>query len=44
MDLAISIDLVTAYVESVNLNHHFRVIESLLLRIHRPDAICTFEA
>jgi uncharacterized linocin/CFP29 family protein len=44
MDLAISIDLVTAYVESVNLNHHFRVVESLLLRIHRPDAICTFEA
>ena len=44
MELTISIDLVTAYVESVNLNHHFRVVESLLLRIHRPAAICTFEA
>jgi uncharacterized linocin/CFP29 family protein len=42
MDLAISVDLTTAYVESDNLNHRFRVLESLLLRIHRPDAICTF--
>lgn len=44
LDLAISVDLTTAYVESANLNHHFRVVESLLLRIHRPDAVCTFEA
>jgi len=44
MDLAISVDLTTAYVESANLNHRFRVLESLLLRIHRPDAVCTFEA
>jgi uncharacterized linocin/CFP29 family protein len=32
-----------AYVESSNLNHLFRVIESLVLRIRRPGAICTFE-
>jgi uncharacterized linocin/CFP29 family protein len=44
MELAISVDLTTAYVESANLNHHFRVLESLLLRIRRPDAVCTFEA
>jgi uncharacterized linocin/CFP29 family protein len=44
MDLAISVDLTTAYVESSNLNHHFRVLESLILRIRRPDAICTLEA
>lgn len=44
LDLAIASDLVTAYVESSNLNHHFRVLESLLLRIHRPDAVCVFEA
>jgi uncharacterized linocin/CFP29 family protein len=43
LDLAIAFDLVTAYVESANLNHHLRVVESLLLRIHRPEAICTFE-
>jgi uncharacterized linocin/CFP29 family protein len=42
MDLAISVDLTTAYIESTNLNHRFRVLESLLLRIRRPDAICVF--
>jgi uncharacterized linocin/CFP29 family protein len=44
MDLAVSVDLTTAYVESMNLNHRFRVLESLLLRIRRPEAVCTFEA
>ncbi len=43
MDLALSLDLSTAFVESVNLNYHFRVVESLALRIQRPRAICTFE-
>lgn len=43
MDLAVGLDLATAYVESSNLNHHFRVLESLVLRIRRPGAICTFE-
>lgn len=43
MDLAVGLDLSTAYVESSNLNHHFRVLESLVLRIRRPAAICTFE-
>jgi uncharacterized linocin/CFP29 family protein len=43
LDLAIGLDLSTAYVESMNLNHRFRVLESLVLRIRRPGAICTFE-
>ena len=43
LDLAVGLDLSTAYVESDNLNHRFRVLESLVLRIRRPGAICTFE-
>lgn len=43
LDLAVGLDLSTAYVESSNLNHHLRVMESLVLRIRRPGAICTFE-
>jgi uncharacterized linocin/CFP29 family protein len=43
LDLAIGLDLSTAYVASDNLNHRFRVVESLVLRIRRPGAICTFE-
>jgi uncharacterized linocin/CFP29 family protein len=42
LDLAVGLDLSTAYVESSNLNHHFRVLESLVLRIRRPGSICTF--
>ena len=43
MDIALGLDLSTAYVESSNLNHHLRVMESLVLRIRRPGAIVTFE-
>jgi uncharacterized linocin/CFP29 family protein len=43
MDLAVGLDLSTAYIESSNLNHRFRVLESLVLRIRRPGAVCTFE-
>jgi uncharacterized linocin/CFP29 family protein len=43
MDLAIGLDLSTAYVESTNLNHRLRVVESLVLRIRRPAAVCVFE-
>ena len=42
MDLAIGLDLSTAYVESSNLNHRLRVLESLVLRIRQPGAICVF--
>ena len=43
LDLAIGLDLSTGFLESSNLNHLFRVVESLVLRIRRPGAICTFE-
>jgi uncharacterized linocin/CFP29 family protein len=43
MDLALGLDLSTAYVESTNLNHRFRVVETLALRIRRPGAICSYE-
>jgi len=43
MDIAVGVDLSTAYVETTNLNHRLRVIESLVLRIRRPGAICVFE-
>jgi uncharacterized linocin/CFP29 family protein len=43
MDLAVGLDLSTAYVETNNLNHRFRVIESLVLRIRQPGAVCVFE-
>jgi uncharacterized linocin/CFP29 family protein len=43
MDLAVGLDFTTAYVESSDLNHHFRVLESVVLRVRRPGAICTFE-
>ena len=43
MDLAVGVDLSVAYIESSNLNHHFRVLESLVPRIRRPGAVCTFE-
>ena len=44
LDLAIGFDLTTALVESTNLNYRFRVLESVLLRIKRPQAIITFDA
>jgi uncharacterized linocin/CFP29 family protein len=43
LDLAVGVDLTTGYLESSNLNHLLRVLESLVLRIRRPAAICTFE-
>jgi uncharacterized linocin/CFP29 family protein len=44
LDLAIGQDLVTAYMGNEELNHLFRVMETLALRVKRPQAICTFEA
>src|SRR5258708_7823343 len=42
-DLAIRADLPAPHPARNNLNHRFRVIESLVLRIRRAGAICTFE-
>ena len=43
MDLVVAQDLAVAYVSTENLNHIFRVLESLVLRIKRPGAIVTLE-
>lgn len=43
MDLAVGQDLVTAYLESSNMEHKFRILETVALRIKEPGAICTLE-
>lgn len=40
MDLAVGLDLTLAFVESTRMNHVFRVLETLSLRIKRTGAIC----
>ena len=42
-DIAIGQDLITAYLGPEKMNHPFRVLESLVLRIKRPGAIATLE-
>lgn len=44
LDIAIAQDLITAYLGPERMNHPFRVLESLILRIKRPEAICTLDA
>ncbi|MCE1246931.1 MAG: bacteriocin family protein [Firmicutes bacterium] len=43
-DLVIAQDLTTAYLGPIEMNHQFRVLESLALRIKRPGAVVTLEA
>lgn len=43
LDLAISMDLSVAYLGAERMNHPFRVLEGILLRIKHADAICTIE-
>lgn len=43
LELAVAQDMTTAFLETRNLNHYFRVLESIALHIHRPDAIVTIE-
>lgn len=43
MDLVIGQDMTTAYLESRNLNHEFRILETILLRIKRKQAIVVLE-
>ncbi|MGB8453062.1 MAG: family 1 encapsulin nanocompartment shell protein [Anaerocolumna sp.] len=43
MDLVIGQDLSTAYLEQKELNHSFRVMESVLLRVKHKQAITVFE-
>ena len=42
-DLAIAQDIITAYLGPEGLNHPFRVFETLVLRIKRPQAICLLQ-
>lgn len=42
MDLTIGIDMRTSYLEQVNLNHSFRIIETVLPRIKNANAIVVF--
>lgn len=43
LDIAVAMDMTTAYLGAERMNHPFRVLESLILRIKHPDAICTLE-
>ena len=43
LDLAVAQDLVTAYVGPEGMDHRFRALESLVLHIKQPAAICVLE-
>ncbi|MBX5483499.1 MAG: bacteriocin family protein [Myxococcaceae bacterium] len=43
LDIAVAMDMTTAYLGAERMNHPFRVLESLILRIKHPDSICTLE-
>ncbi len=43
LDLAVGQDIVTAFIETANMEHRFRVMETLTLRIKQAGAICTLE-
>lgn len=42
MDLVVGQDMATAYLEQKDMNHSFRVLESVLLRVKRGQAIVVF--
>ena len=43
VDLALGLDLSTGYLETKDFNHAFRILETLALRIKRPEAIVVFD-
>lgn len=43
MDLAVGQDLATAYLETKDLNHYLRILETVLPRIKNKDAIVIYE-
>jgi uncharacterized linocin/CFP29 family protein len=43
LDLAVGQDMVTAYLGPEEMEHRFRVLETLALRVKHPEAICVFE-
>jgi len=42
IDLVIGQDMITSYLETKNLNHYFRIIETILLRIKNKKAVIVF--
>jgi len=42
IDLVIGQDMITSYLETKNLNHYFRIIETILLRIKNKEAVIVF--
>lgn len=40
MDLALGMDVITAYLGPDNMEHMFRIMQTMALRIKRPSAIC----
>jgi len=43
LDLVIAQDLITAYLGPEGMDHLFRVLESIALRVKRPESICVFK-
>lgn len=43
MDLVVGQDMATSYLETKDLNHYFRIIETILLRIKNKNAVVVFE-
>jgi uncharacterized linocin/CFP29 family protein len=43
LDLAVGQDMVTAYLGPEGMDHLFRVLESVILRVKQPGAICVIE-
>jgi uncharacterized linocin/CFP29 family protein len=43
LDLVVGVDMTAAYLETSKMNHHFRVLETLALRIKRPESVCVIE-
>ncbi|HAK75154.1 MAG TPA: bacteriocin [Sporomusaceae bacterium] len=43
INLAVGQDMVTSYMGPANMNHVFRVMETVALLVRRADAICTIE-
>jgi len=43
LDLAVGLDLAAGYIETVDLEHRFRLMETLALRVKQAGAICALE-
>jgi len=43
VDLAVGLDIATAFVETVSLEYRFSIMETLALRVKQAGAICTLE-